>query len=279
MSYKTILAILQAQDSAARVMNCVAPLASRFSAHVIGLHTEPLPIPYASPMGFPDAGYIPIATASNRENAEAIRSVFQASLDGEGLSGEWRSMESFSGDSAISSLDSARCVDLIVAQQRDPDAESNGVANLEALLFETGRPVLFAPYAMPVQTAFERIIVGWNGSPEAARAVFDALPLIVAAKETEILTVDPQDYGGEEGVTAGAQIAAALARHGAKVTISNQRSAGLSHADVIQNRVAETGVQLLVTGAFSQSRLKEFFFGGVTRTLLQSMPCAVFMSR
>ena len=78
---------------------------------------------------------------------------------------------------------------------------------------------------------------------------------------------------------AGVDIAAALARHGANVTFASQASGGVGAGEAIENRIAETGAELLVMGAYSQSWLKEFFFGGATRTLLESMPVATLMSR
>jgi nucleotide-binding universal stress UspA family protein len=278
MSYKTILAILQGKEDAARVLECAVPLAVQHEAHLIGLHAEALPIPHATPMGIPDTGFIEAGTELARERAAEIEAIFTRHCGSGGLSGEWRAMESYSGDSATSGLESARCADLVVAQQRDPDTPGI-VADLEALLFHSGRPALFVPYAIKVGPPFKRVTLAWNGSPEAARAAFDALPLIKAANETTILVVDAESNVSQDDVFSGTAIASALSRHGAQVTIQNQHSGDVSAADIIQNHVSDNGADLLVTGAYSQSRLKEFFFGGVTRALLQSMTCATFMSR
>lgn len=278
MSYKTILAILQGKDDAARVLGCAVPLAIQNEAHLIGLHAEPLPIPHATPMGIPDTGFLEAGAEIARERAAEIEAIFTRHCGTGGLTGEWRSMESFSGDSAVSALESARCADLVIAQQRDPDSSSI-VADLEALLFHSGRPALFVPYAIKVEPPFKRVALAWNGSPESARAAFDALPFLVAADETTIIAVDAETNVGQDEVTSGTAIAAALSRHGANITIQNQRSGDITIADIIQNHVADSGADLLVSGAYSQSRLKEFFFGGVTRALLQSMTCATFMSR
>lgn len=278
MSYKTILAILQGKDDAARVLGCAVPLAVQHEAHLIGLHAEALPIPHATPMGIPDTGFIEAGSEIARERAAEIEAIFAKHCSTGGLSGEWRAMESFSGDSALSGLESARCVDLVIAQQRDPDSDSI-VADLEALLFHSGRPALFIPYAIKVEPPFRNITLAWNGSAESARAAFDALPLLKAADETTIIAVDAETNAGQDAVFSGAEIAAALSRHGVKVTIQNHQSGDVTAADIIQNHVSDSGADLLVTGAYSQSRLKEFFFGGVTKALLQSMTCATFMSR
>jgi nucleotide-binding universal stress UspA family protein len=99
------------------------------------------------------------------------------------------------------------------------------------------------------------------------------------AGNVEILTVDAPDRLDQDANFAGAAIAAALARHGIDVTLLAEKSAGLSDADIIRNRLAESGADLLVMGAFGRSRLAEWVFGGVTRSMLQSMPAPTFMSR
>ena len=114
---------------------------------------------------------------------------------------------------------------------------------------------------------------------ESARAVFDALPLLTAAESVEVLTVDPVENAEQSKAIAGAEIAAALTRHGAKVSANTEISDGLPAAAIIQNRLADTGADLLVMGAYSRSRLREYLFGGVTRTMLQSMPNLTLMSR
>lgn len=279
MSYKTILAVLQGKDDAGRVLDCALPLAARFSAHLIGVHAEPIPVPYVTPMGFPDTDFIAASAELNQQRSNELKALFEARAAREGVSCEWHALESVSGDSAIGALAAARACDLVVVQQSDPDGASGSLANVEALLFESGRPVLFVPYAVSVDPAFSKVLVAWNGTQQAARAVFDALPFIREAQETQILSLDASDTGQQDGAVAGVDIAAALARHGAKVVYASEVSGGVGAGEAIENRIAESGADLLVMGAYSQSWLKEFFFGGATRTLLQSMPTATLMSR
>ncbi|TYR30962.1 universal stress protein [Mesorhizobium microcysteis] len=279
MSYKTILAVLQSKADAGRVLDCALPLATRFSAHLIGVHAEAIPIPYVTPMGFPDTDFIAASAEMNQQRSAEIKALFDARAAREGVSYEWQAMENVSGDSAVSALVAARASDLIVVQQSDADGKSGSLANVETLLFESGRPVLFVPYAVSVQTSFRRVMVAWNGTQQAARATFDALPFIREAEQTEILSLDATDSYEQDGAVAGVDIAAALARHGAKVTFASEVTGDLGAGEAIENRIAETEADLLVMGAYSQSWLKEFFFGGATRTLLRSMPVATLMSR
>ncbi len=280
MPFKTIVAIIQSKDDADRVLDCAIPLAIRFQSHLIGVHAEALPVAYTSAVGFPDTEFLQATSEANKERAEALHSACRRRMQGTGLTFDWRSLESFSGDSAHSGIASARCADLVVAAQRNPHAESSATADVDALLYESGRPVLVVPHAGPAgDGSYKRIVIAWNGSREAARAAFDALPLLKEAYRTEIFVIDPPADAEEDAEASGAEIAKALARHGVNVAVASEPSRGRSIDHILQARIADTDADLLVLGAYSHSWLRQLLFGGVTRTVLQSMPVATFMSR
>ncbi|WP_265518888.1 universal stress protein [Nitratireductor luteus] len=281
MSYKTIVAILQSEADLPRVLDFTLPFAARNQAHLIGLHAESLPIAMATPMGGPAVDYsMEISAEAERRNAE-LKAAFERKCAAEGVSHEWRGYENISGDSAISGIESARTADITIAQQNDPDSASNMAADVEALVFEAGRPTLLVPYTFRgrLDTPFKKPLVAWNGSKEAARATFDALSLLKEAGAVEVLTIDAEDTASQDGSVAGAAIAEALARHGVEVTLRAEHSGSLSHCDAISNRIADTGSDLLVMGAYGRSRISEFVFGGVTRAMLQTMTVPTLMSR
>ncbi|MER8809070.1 universal stress protein [Mesorhizobium australicum] len=277
MRFKTIIAILQNEQDAERVLDCAIPLASRFESHLIGIHAEALPVPYTSATGFPDTEFLQVSADMNRERADKLEAIFVKRIEDSGLSFEWRSLESFSGDSALTGISSVRAADLIIAAQRETGGDPS--ADVDTLVYDAGRPVLVVPSAGPLVTTFKRVLLAWNGSKEAARAAFDALPFIIEAEKTDILVIDPPDSLDERPEAAGAEIASALSRHGATVSVSVQKSGGTSVDDMIQNRITETGADLLVLGAYSHSWLRQLLFGGVTRTVLRSAQVAAFLSR
>ncbi|MFC6486891.1 universal stress protein [Nitratireductor sp. GCM10026969] len=280
MTYRTLLAILQSEADAPRVLDFALPFAARHESHLIGLHAEALPVAMITPMGAPAMDLTHEAQGEADSRQAELRALFDERAQTEGVSAEWRGYENVSGDSAVSGIESARAADLAIAQQNDPDADARMVADVEALIFESGRPVLLIPYTWSGRSApFKKVILAWNGSREAARAVFDALPLMKEAGNVEVLTVDPSDTLQQDAGMAGAAIAATLARHGIDVTVRTEQSAGLSHGDVIANRLSDTGADLLIMGAYGRSRASEFIFGGVTRSMLQSMTAPVLMSR
>jgi nucleotide-binding universal stress UspA family protein len=124
-----------------------------------------------------------------------------------------------------------------------------------------------------------KVIVAWNGSREARRAIADAMPILTAARSVTVLVVDaaktPQKYGEDPG----ADIATHLARHGIHVDLEQAVSEGAPIAEVIGSRAVEQGASLIVIGAYSHSRSAEMIFGGVTRALMALMPVPVLVSR
>src|SRR5690606_17669930 len=280
MIIKTLLAILQSEADAPRVLEFRSPMTGRYEGHVIGLHAEALPISMASPMGGPAVDFTLEMEADMVRRNTRLRDLFEERIRAEDVKGEWRAFENISGDSAVSGIESARAADLIIAQQNDPDADSRQRADVTALVFETGRPVLLVPYTFSGRSApFRKIVLAWNGSREAARAAFDALPFMKEAGQVEVLTVDARDTLDQDSDFSSLAIAAALSRHGIEVTVRAEHSAGLAHADIIANRLAESGADLLVMGAYGRSRMAEFIFGGVTRSMLQSMTTPTLMAR
>lgn len=277
MRFKTIVAILQNEQDAERVLDCAIPLATRFQSHLIGIHAEALPVPYTSATGFPDTEFLQVSAEMSRERADKLEATFLKHIENSGLSFEWRSLESFSGDSALTGISSVRTADLIIAAQRESGGDPS--ADVDTLVYDAGRPVLVVPHSGPLVTSFKHVLLAWNGSKEAARAAFDALPFIIEAEKTDILVIDPPETLDDSPEAAGAEIASALARHGATVSVSVLKSEGISVDDVIQTRIAETGADLLVLGAYSHSWLRQLLFGGVTRTVLRTVPVAAFLSR
>lgn len=274
MSYKTIVAIIQTPSDNERILQAIVPLASRLGSHVVGVHAEALPMPVESGMGMTDVEFVATAAEANRSRAAALEARFSARLADAAISSEWRAVESFSGDSAVAARAAARTADLVIAAEAATEETSNS-ADTDALLYDTGRPLLLVPVAGMKEGPFSKVLVAWNGTREAARAAFDALPFIVEADETTVVTVD----AGTELVNSASQLAVALARHGANAAVIELAANGRPVADVIAAQVQMSAADLLVMGAYGHSRLREFLFGGVTRSLLEAMPVATFMSR
>jgi nucleotide-binding universal stress UspA family protein len=271
VSYKTILVHVDARPRCAERIALAFTLASRFDAHLIALCAlERSRIPsYA----LAEAGEV-LLEIERRRRAETVRAAeaeFRAAERRAGGKAEWR----VSNDDPAAALGvSARYADLVIAGQPEPE-DPFGQAFAGELVLGAGRPVLFVPYAGRFPDAGKRVLVAWNASREAARAVRDALPLLARADAVQVVAFEP---GGEHGETPGADIALYLARHGVRATAARDVAPGLDIGSRILSRAADAAADLIVMGAYGHSRLRELALGGATRTLLEAMTVPVLMA-
>lgn len=280
MSYRTIVAVLDSEHNAAPVTEFAMEIARQFSAHVIGLRAETLAtIPLIAPMEIPDPTAIETLQRAVQDETRKIESAFRLHAEPHGIPYEFRSYISTSGASSEAVLEIARSCDLIVARHNDGKLETDNSSDIETFILESGRPVLLLPHAAHRPLPVRRALVAWNGSREAARAAFDALPFLKQAENVEIFSVDPPDMPRQNPDFAGADLAAALARHGVKVSIRTEENCPTSPAEAITARLSDESVDLLVMGGYGHSRWWEMLFGGVTRSLLGSMTAFTLLSR
>jgi nucleotide-binding universal stress UspA family protein len=280
MGYRTLLAILDTPKTTRQVTDFAVALANQFQAHVIGAHAEAVAmVPLVAPMEIPDPATVQALQDMAHRETEEVETLFREAARREGLSHEWRSFVTSSGFNSAALIDSARSSDLVIAAQGESGILSETRSELESFLFESGRPVLLIPHILTTPQPIRRVLIAWNGSREAARATFDALPFLKAADEVEIFTVDAAENAVQSAEMAGVEIAAALARHGIKVTVNSQQKSGLAPAMAIENRLSDGSIDLLVMGAYGNKRWWEMLFGGVTRTLLDSMTALTLLSR
>jgi nucleotide-binding universal stress UspA family protein len=174
----------------------------------------------------------------------------------------------------------ARRSDLVVTGQADPHRGEFAIMKeeIEAIVLRAGRPVLILPYAGKFDLPAPRVMIGWNGSREATRAVHDALPMLARADSVNVFSVatDPSDdWDADLGAV---DLAAHLAHHGVTVTLSRTVAAGLPQAAALLNEAADLGIGMLVTGAYGQTPMRERVLGGVTRSVLEGMTVPVLMS-
>lgn len=148
----------------------------------------------------------------------------------------------------------------------------------EGLLFESGRPFVVVPQGWMGGAFGKRVMVAWTPRKESARAVADAMPFIEAAESVRVAVVDPVTGEAAHGEEPGADIAAALARHGVAVDVDQLPSAGLSVAARLLRHAEENGIDLIVMGGYGHWRLREMLFGGVTREMLRTSPVPLLLA-
>lgn len=279
MAYKTILAYFSAEDRAAALIGVATAMARRHGAHVIGLYVVP------APRVMPAVGmHIPPEVIDNqriyfRDEATRIEALFEAALGKEDLVREWRTVEAHDPVTARVVVEHARMCDLVVTGQPDYDADSADMQNLPAdLLMQAGRPILMVPNVGRYETLGQTVFVAWNGEREAARAVFDALPVLTRAKQVRLHWINPPNASHVHSAVPGAELAATLARHGVPVEAGHSVSDDISVGDEILSRLSDQGCDLLVMGGYGHSRFSEMVFGGATRHILRHMTVPVLMS-
>jgi nucleotide-binding universal stress UspA family protein len=147
---------------------------------------------------------------------------------------------------------------------------------IEGALFGAGRPLIVVPQAQTQGLKLDRVIICWDGSRPAARAIADALPILQRAKTIEVVVVTGErDKSGE---ITGTNMRRHLGRHGISVEIKHITGGGSGVQSAILSHAAESGTDFMVLGGYGHSRLREFILGGVTRSILRSMTVPVLMS-
>lgn len=278
MALKDLLVVIDGDAASAARLDLAARLAARNDAHLTALYAF-------TEMMLP--GYIEVEIPAELRAArrEAVkdqvaqaRQRFEDAMRQHGLTerSEWLAVER---DPTIAAAVHGRYADLIVVGQPDPGRDRDTpVAQPADLLFEAGRPLLVVPYAGHFASVGERVLVGWNGSREAARAIGDALPVLTTAKKVVVMAANPKPGPHGLGDEPCADIARHLSRHGCKVEATHVATDVVEPGDTLLNMAADEGCDLLVMGAYGRSRLRELVLGGMTRYMLQHMTIPVLMS-
>lgn len=275
--YKTIVVHLADENRAARVLGVAARLAAQHDAHLVGVFVA-LPDVVSAPFAIGRA-LMEKGKAALRERAQKIEAIFTAAGDGLGLKKEWRHIEPGRQRAVDVLLAEVRCADLIVASQSDLNwYDSLLMEYPEELLLQSGRPVLFVPNAGEFKDVGERVLLAWNDRREAARAAFDALPLLRTAKDVRVFWINPEAESENKGEVPTVEVVKTLARHGVKCTAAETRGSDLTVGTTLLNEVADSGATMLVMGGYGHRRFREYVFGGATRDIMRQMTVPVLMS-
>jgi nucleotide-binding universal stress UspA family protein len=274
--YKTILVHYDAGNTAPARLELALEIGARFSAHVAALYAlSEVPAPHQA---YKSAQIVREAQEQMRADMRAAaRRGYQECLRRTGFDkAEWRETKSDALDAVALH---ARYADLVVIGQQESDSASGVGRDFErGLPLAAGRPVLVVPYTFRQRPVGRHVMIAWNASREAARAVNDALPLLKQASHVHVVALNPVTSPSAHGEEPGADVALYLARHGVKVTVMHQPSPDVDAGNALLSWASDLSADLIVMGAWGHSRLREYVLGGVTRTLLESMTVPVLMS-
>jgi nucleotide-binding universal stress UspA family protein len=280
MAYKTVLVHCNDKSRIARVLGPAVQIAAQSQAHLVGLSITPpvVIIPTGMP-GAPDTMVVDEHCEVYRKDNPEMKAVFEAAGRARSLVTEWREVDAVSMSVTEVALEHARAVDLIVAAQANtqwPGSERLDIA--DRLVMEGGRPVLIVPNEGPQRDVGERVLVAWNARQEAARAVFDALPLLQRAKDVKVIWINPQSDSERAQDVPAADICTALARHGVKCEATQTEQPRIGVGQTLLMHAKAWNADLLVMGCYGHSRLREFVLGGASEHILGNMTLPVLMA-
>lgn len=279
MSFKDILAIVSTIPDDEPAIAMAETLAAQFQAQLSCAVLTPLP---DEPLAYEPtvvAGVWAELLGRARADAERHRAAIDARIGRAGIPCEMRRAEALARDLGRVAAVHARYADLtIVTHAAVSDLREARADMIEGVLFHSGRPVLVAPKGWTPRPIGKSIVIAWDASREATRAVSEARPLLAQCEHALVLTVDAKPRAFGHGEQPGQNIAAHLSRRGVKVDVRNADSMGRPISEALLQEAEGYGADLLVMGAYGHSRLRELVFGGATRELLDESRLPLFMA-
>jgi len=251
-------------------------VADTFGSHVLGVAFAYEPIIPGTVMGGIPAEFIEAQRTESDKKARAAIARFEQAAKRAGISSETRIVSTSISGAADQLGRLGRRFDLVVVGQPERERSVPDEVVNEGVLFESGRPVIFVPFIQKAGLKLDRVMVCWDGSRAAARAIADALPFLHKATQVEIVMVSGVKPKNDE--IAGVDLGQHLARHGLKVEVKRITSPEIDVASTILSYAADSAADMLVMGGYGHSRLREFVLGGVTRGLFESMTVPALMS-
>jgi len=251
-------------------------VAEASGAHVAGVAFSYEPVIPPTIMGTIPASFVESQRDENDRAANDARAKFDEAARRAGVSSESRTLSASLAGSADRFATIARRFDLAVVGQAEPDRAAPEELIVENALFSSGRPVLVVPYIQKAELTLDRVMVCWDASRNAARAIADAMPFLKRARVIDVVIVASERIKSDE--IPGADIGQHLARHDLKVEVRRIVSPDTDVASTILSHAADTAADFIVMGGYGHSRLREFILGGATRGMLQAMTLPTLMS-
>jgi nucleotide-binding universal stress UspA family protein len=277
MGFKTVLLVVGVGQDDTEI-DRAAGIAEELGAHLTVLVLGVAPPPPSSPYGVVSNDIWASEIRDGQHIGEARAEAIAAALSERGLS----------ANAPAQYVDRATVATLVARHARYADLtlitpQADGVELMQSwvtngALFESGRPVLLLPPGPVSFPKARRLMIAWDASVEASKAVRDAIGLMQGAEETHAVLIDPVPSFEGHGPEPGADLAAYLGRHGIGVTIHRLPREGKEVADVLARQAADLGIDLVVMGGFGHSRLRQRIFGGTTTSMIKATRTPVLMA-
>jgi nucleotide-binding universal stress UspA family protein len=251
-------------------------VADAFEAHLMGVAFVYDPVIPGAVMGGIPPQFIESQRVDSEKAASTAIARFEQVAKRVGVSYESLTANASIAGAADRLGQLARRFDLAIVGQPNREKDEPVEVVDEGVLFESGRPVIFVPYIQKAALKLDRVMVCWDGSRAAARAVADSMPFLHKAKQVEIVMVASKSFKADEA--PGADLAKHLARHELQVVLKRITSPDIDVSSTILSYAADTNTDMIVMGGYGHSRLREFILGGATSGILESMTVPVLMS-
>ncbi len=277
MPFKTVLIAIGARDDDREVERAAA-IAGALDAHLHVLVIGIAPPPPSSPYGIVSNDVWASEISEGQEAADARAATILAYLDERGVSASAESHHIDRGTIAAIAARAARYADLTLVPPTEKGRDPFQTWVMDGALFESGRPILLMPEGEIRFPEAETVMIAWDASVEASKAVRDALGLFRQAREVHAVLIDPVPSFEGHGPEPGANLATYLGRHGISPTIHRLPREGRECADVLNRCAADFGADLIVMGGFGHSRLRQRIFGGTTVAMISRARVPVLMA-
>ena len=275
---KDIVVFIEADEERAGRLAYAAALAQNWQAHLIATFVANR-LELTPGSGFARGGALEAMLrqhhTTTRNAATEARTLFDRIVADTGISGEWRLSDHEDGESLM--LHARHASLAIVGPPLRPPRPARMLSLSEDVIFASGRPTLLLPAGWPSHRIGRRIVVGWNGSREAATSIALAMPFLTAADVVHLVVVPEARPNGLLGGDPGADMSRHLARNGVEVVL--EQRPGTDAGTVLLDHARTVDADLLVMGAYGRPRISEFVFGGTTRTVLAKANTPILLSR
>ncbi len=273
---KDIVVNLSVSEGESATADYAVSLAAMLEAHIAGIAFVYDPIVPVSGMGYIPPEVIETQQVESQAAAQAAIDRFNAGTKRAGVSAEPLMLNASLAGAGDQFGRIARRFDLAIVGQAPPERSALEEMIAESALFDSGRPVIMVPYIQKAPVKLDRVMVCWDGSRPAARAIGDALPLLERAARVEVVIVTNER--GKQDEIQGVDMGQHLARHGLNVEVERITGGDIDVADALLSHAADSSADFIVMGGYGHSRLREFVLGGVTHSILRSMTVPALMS-
>src|SRR6476469_9996722 len=283
MSFRNLLLVIRAYPAGISVaaVNSAVAMAAVLAPRVSAVACAIKPKVPRSIVGNALLDVSAIVTAEykkSEEDAQRLLTVFEQAATKQGVFGErlLKTCRPYEVPDTLAASSRLRDLTILPMPQGDYVSQFDAKWDAETIIFRSGHPSILLPAELSEPVKLDTVIVAWDESRAAARAIADAMPILQKAKHVRILTVV-----GEKPIAtrqAGTELAQHLAFHGVESAVDEVDSAGRPIGDVLRDQVTTHRADLLVMGAYGHSRLREFVLGGATKSMLTRPPTALFLS-